>query len=62
MTRNKVPASSPTAPCKVTEGVFRVAASTEYYRYIDILSNTPNNVDTSIMVNTYHTANTIEIT
>ena len=33
MSRNKVPASVPTAPYTVTEGVFRVAASTEYYTY-----------------------------
>ena len=33
MSRNEVPASVPTAPYTVTEGVFRVAASTEYYSW-----------------------------
>ena len=42
MSRNKVPASVPTAPYTVTEGVFRVAASTEYYinkHYMTLLAN-----------------------
>ena len=32
MSRNEGPASVPTAPYTVTEGVFQLAATTEYYK------------------------------
>ena len=32
MSRNEGPAPVPTVPYTVTEGVFRVAATTEYYK------------------------------
>ena len=36
MSRNKGPASVPTAPYTVTEGLFQLAATTEYYKIQNI--------------------------
>ena len=42
MSRNEGPASVPTAPYTVTEGVFQLAATTEYYIRLSKIGNSQN--------------------